>query len=407
MRRIAVIGMLLSVMLGVTVGMAVAQVPVEPPVPAAYAQLIEAGKLTQRSEALTKASGSEPTLKQRRTALSDRDVIAALRLLRQWLNDPNRALDAGSFDGNILSGLTAMRSLARALAVEQYVLLADGKISDALENMRDGLRLSYAVKSNSMIVWLTGTAMEAIALRHMSRHLDQLSRRDCDRLLALAQEWMAAPDSAPAMLDAERAEMQKNVEHQKQDFLAEPLGHRTVSVDPQQTETEKKTAAEVGALSKADIEKLWSIVSDRIDALFAHEKAEILKPLWEREEKPAPPLAEDASLADRCFAGIGGLYHSTLEIIEELRGKQQAKARLLGCHALIHAYRWEHDRLPVSLAELKAGDFAIDPFTGKEFLYTLVGTDKKSYTLMSSGPPLRDDDGNIKPGERVPFAVTK
>ena len=50
---------------------------------------------------------------------------------------------------------------------------------------------------------------------------------------------------------------------------------------------------------------------------------------------------------------------------------------------------------------------AIDPFNGKELMYTLVGVDKRSYTLLSIGPPVRDDNGNIKPGERVPFAVMK
>ena len=95
-----------------------------------------------------------------------------------------------------------------------------------------------------------------------------------------------------------------------------------------------------------------------------------------------------------------------LDQMLEARGKLQARARMVGCHAAIRNYRWEHDSLPATLDVLRLGDMAMDPFTGEAFQYK-PGADLRGYMLQSAGPPARDDKGNIKQGERTPFALTK
>lgn len=407
MKPIAVIVVLLGSILGMSVGRATAQAPVAQPIPPAYVQLIEAGKLAQRSEALTKASNRGATLTEKRISLADLDVINALRTFREWLNVPNRTLDVGSFDPIVQKGLVPLHSLSRALTVEQYVLLADGRISEAIQNMRAGLRLSCALKPNSMVVWAMANSLDIGSISPIARHLDQLSRSDCDRLFALAQEVLAYPDPTSAMLDCERAAMRKNAETYWRELLTIPEAVRNTDQYPPLTEAEKKMATEAAALSSVDFNALWSTVEARVDKVFAHEKANLAKPLWEQEEKPVLPPGENASLADRFFWEREDVWNQLFEGNRNSYGRQLTKTRMLGCHALIHAYLWEHDRLPATLAELKAGDLAIDPFNGKELMYTLAGVDKRSYTLLSIGPPVRDDNGNIKPGERVPFAVMK
>ena len=44
--------------------------------------------------------------------------------------------------------------------------------------------------------------------------------------------------------------------------------------------------------------------------------------------------------------------------IGDAYAREQARVRVLACHAAILRYRWEHDRLPPSLDVLKLGELA-------------------------------------------------
>ena len=68
-------------------------------------------------------------------------------------------------------------------------------------------------------------------------------------------------------------------------------------------------------------------------------------------------------------------------------------------------YRWERDRLPDSLADLRLGDLLLtDPYTGRPLLYARTG--ETTYTLSSAGPPQRDPaTGNTVGSERTPITL--
>jgi len=65
-----------------------------------------------------------------------------------------------------------------------------------------------------------------------------------------------------------------------------------------------------------------------------------------------------------------------------------AKIHLLGVHAAIHRFRWENNRLPASLAELKLTSLTTDPFTGAPLLYKVTGI---AYELSSAGSAAHSD----------------
>ena len=83
----------------------------------------------------------------------------------------------------------------------------------------------------------------------------------------------------------------------------------------------------------------------------------------------------------------------------------RTKVQLLTVHAAIRLFRWENDRLPSSLDELKRGDHSLDPFTGKSLIYVRTG---ETYELSSAGSKDRDTGDTPSSGSRLPiFLIPK
>ena len=84
-----------------------------------------------------------------------------------------------------------------------------------------------------------------------------------------------------------------------------------------------------------------------------------------------------------------------------------AQMHLLAIHAAIRKYRWENDRLPKALEELKPerdNGLIADPFTGELLVYKPNGD---QYELFSVGIPQRDEQGKIIPGSGTPIYLPK
>ena len=169
-----------------------------------YEEIVQAGDLVRASTLAQAATNTGATLRQRRDALADPEVARALSLLRRGLAKPIRSPRATVTAGTPFPDLAPLRGLARLLAVYQYVALADGRTADAIGALRDGLRLAQTVKGEVLIGGLVGVAVETIVLTRLARHLDQMTARDCDRLVALSREYLAAPDAAINALESER-----------------------------------------------------------------------------------------------------------------------------------------------------------------------------------------------------------
>ncbi len=307
-----------------------------------YEELALAGELARSSKPLEAANETGATLAVKRRAMADPPVQKALSLLRAGLDKPIRS-PRGHEGEPSFEAFSLMRGLSRLVYVEMYVLLADGRVSNAIESLRDGLRLGYALQSDMIIGGLVGVAMDAMVIGRFTRHVEQLADRDCVRLLALANEWMAAPDPLLNALDAERG------------FMLKHLGELTTA-------------------NVLNGDEIGRILSARLDLV----KESLRKPLWER--KPLPPIEGDSPAAQAARAlNLDAVYTQSLTSF----AKEQAKMQVLGVHAAIRKYRWDNDRLPATLDELRLGRLAIDPFTGKPLLYNRTG--ETTYELTSEG----------------------
>ncbi len=374
-----------------------------PKVDPAYELLYQAGELVKADQALDTAEATAATLTQKRMAISDKPVVQAFDLMHRWLDTPAAPTTPLDLD-TPLPMLQGARALSRALVLKHYVLMADGRIPEAIETMRDGLRLAYALEDHSLIGWLVGRAINAMVARELTEHLDQLSAPDCDRLFRLAQAWAAAPDPLPTALEREReaevAELRKSFDKDFRTLIQE--GH-TDSNGVMDADGVRMTAqADVfGTQSQEARKALLARVEAGIDATFRSAQLSLRTPYW---EQPQPNEALDAAQPGADFGSqLTRLITPTLSVITDRYTQQQAAARLLGCHAALRRYKWENGRYPAALEQLKIGDMITDPFNGKPFDYKVSGAE---YQLQSLGPLARDNNNQVVPGQHVPFTLT-
>jgi len=381
----------------------VAQAQNSPPAKAitGYELLAEAAQWAKSSQALEAASQPGATLTQKRRALSDKSVVEALERMHLWLDTPTSPNAAPDPTGeSLVPLLTGARALGRALTVQSYVLLADGRVSEAISTLRDGLRLSYAIGNSTMTGWLSGMVIETSLAEQLVAHDDQLAERDCDRLLNLAQEWANASD--PLTQVVERMHQERRALVQK--FMGAANFDRVLQEIYQDAQNVEGTqlGAQMDRLTPQARQQMLNRASSAIDTAFDQTQLALKTPFWER----TPVVAQAGNGKQPEDAVLQLFLSQTMPNFDRIADRYtqiQAITRLLGCHAAIHRYRWEHDSLPPSLEELKLGVMATDPFSGKPFVYKTMGI---RYTLESVGPLARDDQGQPIPNKHAPVTLS-
>ncbi len=313
-----------------------------------YEEIVAAGEMLAKSALFVEgeqAGLGTLTLTKKRALLADPPVREALILFRQGLAKSLHTPRDKSQDP-ALKAFGLYRRLARVLAVELYVCCADGRMSQAIGALEDGLRLGYAVQRDSLIGGLVGVAIDAVGIGEVQKHLDQLSEKDCSRLIRLAKAWHDAPDPAIEAMAAERELILRNL------------------------------AGEFPTDTDFPREQVLAGMRARLD----HYAANLTKPVWERQ--PPPPLQGNPIVADyinKLGETLDPLFLKTQTVFV----RDQAKMQILGVHASVRQYRWEHDSLPDSLGPLRLGPLGLDPFTGKPLRYRVMGA--ASYELSSEG----------------------
>jgi hypothetical protein len=339
---------------------------------------------------------AEAPLSAKRQVLADKPVVNALRLVRQGLAKPvySPRTDLG-FD-TLLPELQLFRDLARVLAMQQYVFLADGRTGEAVETARLCLRLGQAVQTDTLVSGLIGIAIGTICINTLGEHLDQLNARDCEQLYRMCLEALAVPDSQARILAIEHATVRREVvalvgKVKQGDLKAVQT---TLGLND---ESFAGIATFVRSLPESEVDRLTTDALGHIDRHHQRLQDELRKPLWQRQK---------SQLEVEPLEGPAGSFASLLlpatGLVNDRYSQDQARLRLLVCHCAILRYRWEQDRLPPDLATLRLGELATDPFTGQPFEYHAIGM--RSYSLASVGPTTNSENPRAVNG-REPVTI--
>lgn len=357
-----------------------------------YEELLAAVDSFQSSRYFQKAQQPDLTLEAKREIVADRPIVRALALLRQGLEKPIVSPHTELTAQTLFPELSQFRGLARLLALQQYVYLAEGRTPEALTNAWLGMRFGRAIQVDTAIAGLVGIAIGTVCLTPLSRHLDQLSTRDCNALFSLCREWLAQPNPQEGIMMGEfrfakssmrmlRNNALKNLPGAREDLgLGEEGAHLLAQIP--------KTPAEINAV--------FDTVDQRLDQEFQRVFEQLRRPPWQRM-KLKPSNGND--LASQMAGLLLPAYHQ----IDNAYLRESARVRMLACHASIRRYRWEYDHLPGALSEVRLESLAVDPFTGEPFRYQVRGS---RYTLVSAGPISEQPDDPRAVDGRIPVSIT-
>jgi hypothetical protein len=220
-------------------------------------------------------------------------------------------------------------------------------------------------------------------VKPLAGHLEQLSAADCDQLLAICRQWSETRWSfEPVVREKERDWLDRlNWLRGEPKKLDEDLAESHLLAEAQRADGGSPDWR--AAILDAAAARVRRCVAQILDQLK--------RPTWERQP---PAMTASEELPDRVTLHLD---RSGTSLVWSLLGPSlfgaaepgarvpydpcyatfdQARARLLACHAGVLRFRWEHDRLPKTLEELRLGPLATDPYSGEPFRYDPRPDDK-------------------------------
>ena len=344
-----------------------------------YEEWVQAADLIQNNpKVVALASDSEMTLAMKRRLLADPGVERALQLLRAGVQKPVFSPRTSVDVNTTFPELRGFLPLARLLCVEQYVAFADGRVDRAIETLRTGLTFGYRIQTDSMRSGAIGALIDTLLLTQFSQHLDQLSVYHCEEVRRIVEDFLAAENPTVHLIALQKSYVLHLLESKRSDpkgFLAD-----VKSMIGDNADTSGSSMASLFAYLQSHPGSVNAVLDDaqqRANALYDQTLLNLHLPVGQR--KP-PVMGEDKAPGAALFQAVTFDPQRSLDRAT----RNQAQLRLLGVHVLIHRYRWDHNRLPNSLAELHADSLVKDLVSGIQVVYTRDGD---HYTLTTLGAP--------------------
>ncbi len=288
----------------------------------------------------------------------------ALEVLREGLHNDCRVPDPTPDHAAGLAQRAGLRELARALRVEAKAHACEGNPDEALDSVRDCLRLGRNMEPNGVIIdSLLGIAYRSIAAKALDDVLNTSSPSP-QKLIEFV-EWNEQNRQYPQSL-ADTILIDADVGMKGLAYQLAPAGGPSIKTVPR----------------LIFLRVVWSGQQRQLVRVIPWTK----RPAFERG--PCPKTRWD-------------LFHTSDIYAVYARKRDQDTAAMAGIsiRCALEAYHATAGTYPASLAELVPGYIAelpADPFSGTDFRYQLrTVKGEQSYLLYSIGPDLDDDRGAI------------
>lgn len=338
----------------------------------AYEDWVRAGLLlSQHAEEVKLIANAELPLSQLRSVLA-KDFIQEVRVLMQaGLSKSVRSpRDPKTLDFNTtFPEYTYLRGLSRLLFQEARLQLADGRNSQALATLREGLWMGKAIQMDVLIGGLVGVAMEAMVMTPFNDTLPTFSVKDCEALEILVRDYLTLPSALQSLMQAEREEVLRSVQQFRKDHasLLEML-----RPDPSNPDTNNGLYSYFKENPNA-IAPAMEQAEPLLNQFYEEVMRNIQRPAWERTS----PSIDTKSLAGQIVAHFTPAMNQLFSRFDQ----ERSRVLLLGIRAKLRRYWWEYGHFPATLEGLKLEEIILDPTSGKPFSYSLKGD---TYELLSS-----------------------
>lgn len=310
-----------------------------------------------------------------------------LRAYRKYLFQPSKVvLDYNPAKDPTFHTNTALRELARAEGYFIRWALANNRQAEAIERATALAQLSNQISQDGALIhYLVGRAIRMIALEPVRRELPHLHQRAAlEQLLRWAKQEEQNRPKLTAILQTEH--------YIGRTMLMEAY-RNPEPVDPAQAPWWARYTLPARFMVKTAVSEY--------ERAMAQIKAYAAKPAWQRQPSDYPrvshPLNED----------VISIFEETIQRYEA----SVALTRLLGCVAAVRLHKIRTGHYPASLEQLNLGELAIDPFTGKPFVYRVDR--RQGFLIYSVGANRIDEGGRFhyhlwdSTGDIVPVSVPR
>lgn len=242
--------------------------------------------------------------------------------------------------------MRSLQMLGRACAMSQQALLAHGNWSQAIKLCLETLEYGRTVQGMGLVIAMSGTASQLLAMQSMSRAIDQMPQEAAKALSAKLQNWLDQP---------------------------RPYVH----IWSRQFEVESGGSS---GGDKGDTRPYTRALSRNAALPFYKQRAASVV----IEEVFAGSGNEDVRVGSTLMTG---------DTMQTYIAIAEARAQLLLIEAVVRQFRLRNNRLPTTLHELGLpGRYLVDPFgrNGSPFRFVARNSD---YRLYSMGPDRIDNGG--------------
>ncbi len=326
-------------------------------------------------EQLTKKIGRQPP------SLTPAERQAYLQIMEPYLKAYPRHLDQPcvaiwEYDPRItFPELIGFRELARAESLLMGENLARGRDKQAVERLRRVLTLGNQIRNDGgTIHYLVGIAMTTIALRPFFESPNALDEPTAlKQMVETVRRWEQQRPSPSVPIQNERYFLRATMKALAEGNL-QWSELTTTSSDPSSTRDD---------IPSWFLRPFVRLAVPEVEAWADAAVAESRKPAWQRSDKePFEPRHMLSAILIPALVPF--LQREAVEL---------AQIRLMGCVAAIRLYKSRTGRYPDQLSALNLGEMAIDPFSGKPFVYKV--DPQRGFLIYSLGVNRRDDGGRF------------
>lgn len=255
------------------------------------------------------------------------------------------------------------RWLHKLLFAKVYVSLADGNSSAAVETAMEMFKFVENSSGNSPSGLLVGRSAENSLCALLSQHFGAIGEEDAKKLEQFLTDRLKANNLRSALV-AEQSAVLSLVASMFTDAGRSP---NFTKGDPGWAHLSDYSAGE-GKAAAAEIHSLLSRYYRELNDVLTRPESE-----WKPPERP---------IGNNTASWVANAFIPEADPWLQRELITRTRLRLLRLAMRIIQHRWQHDRLPVSLAAFKAPDLVTDPLNGGSFTYKPT---ESGFEVMSEG----------------------
>ena len=295
--------------------------------------------------------------------------------------------------------LAKLRNLARLVNARIRWAIATQDGTDAVHDWRIGFQMARDMQGDAMIPYLVGVAVERTIHAPIIREMDFFSAHECREIARTLIESERTPDRFPSVIEGE---IGMNLRFLDQLLPEQPsIASSSQMLDllsafaPDDDEKQKEQL-------RQEKERLMRQLMDLLKHPGAYQRlrADIRREIVQAWQALADAVAlpggryREVELKEYDTNTLFGFVVDLLRPLPTVVQKyweNRTRRRLMAAHLLLREYYLREGRYPDPLEPLNLQELGIDPFSGRPFIYRLLG---ERYLLYSVGADGKDDGGH-------------